>query len=125
MVVWINRFLVVGVPLLLIAIPVFRNLPALYRWRMRRNIYRWYGELRFIENAVRRGEGDPVAQGERLDQIEKQLDRQRVPVAYAADLYNLRSHIRMVRDQLRGPQSSRTADKVPAHGMRPSAAEQP
>jgi len=125
MVVWINRFLVVGVPLLLIAIPVVRNLPALYRWRMRRNIYRWYGELRFIENAVRRGEGDPVAQGERLDQIEKQLDRQRVPVAYAADLYNLRSHIRMVRDQLRGQQSSRTAGEVPAHGTQPTAAERP
>ena len=103
MVVWINRFLVIAIPLLFIAVPVFRSIPVLYRWRMRRNVYRWYGELRFIENAVRRGEGEPAAQSARLDRIEQQLDRMRVPAAFAADLYNLRAHIRMVRDQLRGP----------------------
>ena len=123
MVVWINRFLVLAVPLLIIAIPVFRNIPVLYRWRMRRNIYRWYGELRFTENAVRRGEGDPAAQSARLDRIEQQLDRQRVPVAYAADFYNLRFHIQMVRDELRGPHSNRTPGEVPPGGAkRPSTA---
>jgi TRAP-type uncharacterized transport system substrate-binding protein len=123
MVVWVNRFLVVALPLLIIAIPVFRNVPALYRWRMRRNTYRWYGELRLTENAVRRGEGDPAAQRARLDRIEQQLDRMRVPAAYAADFYNLRSHLQMVRDQLRGPHSNRTPGEVPPGGSkRPSAA---
>ena len=103
MVVWINRLLVIGIPLLIIAIPVFRSLPILYRWRMRRNVYRWYGELRLTENAVRRGEGDPAAQRARLDRIEKQLDRLRIPAAYSADFYNLRSHIQLVRSQLRVP----------------------
>jgi TRAP-type uncharacterized transport system substrate-binding protein len=123
MVVWINRIIVVALPLLIIAIPVFRNVPVLYRWRMRRSIYRWYGELRFTENAVRRGEGDPAAQSARLDRIEQQLDRQRVPVAYAADFYNLRYHIQMVRDQLRGPLSNRSPGEGPPGGSkRPSAA---
>jgi hypothetical protein len=103
MVVWVNRFLVVGIPLLIIAIPVFRTVPTLYRWRIRRSIYRWYGELRFTENAVRRGEGDPVAQRARLERMEQRLERLWVPAAYAADFYNLRNHIRMVRDELRGP----------------------
>jgi len=103
MVVWINRFIVVAIPLLILAIPVFRIIPVLYRWRARRNVYRWYGELRFTEDALRRGEGDPAAQRARLDRIEQRLDRLWVPVAYAADFYNLRNHIRMVRDQLRGP----------------------
>jgi TRAP transporter TAXI family solute receptor len=123
MVVWVNRFLVVAIPLLILAIPVFRTVPALYRWRMRRNIYRWYGELRFTEDAVRRGEGDPAAQRARLDRIEQQLDRLWVPVAYAADFYNLRNHIRMVRDQLRGPLSDRSPGEGPPGGSkRPSAA---
>jgi TRAP-type uncharacterized transport system substrate-binding protein len=123
MAVWINRIIVVALPLLIIAIPVFRNLPVIYRWRMRRNTYRWYGELRITENAVRRGEGDPAAQLARLDRIEQQLDRQRVPAAYAADFYNLRSHIQMVRDQLRGPHSNRTPGEVlPGGSKRPSAA---
>jgi TRAP transporter TAXI family solute receptor len=123
MVVWVNRFLVVALPLLIIAIPVFRNVPALYRWRMRRNTYRWYGELRLTENAVRRGEGDPAAQRARLDRIEQQLDRMRVPAAYAADFYNLRSHLQMVRDQLRSSHSSRSPGEDPSGGSkRPSAA---
>jgi hypothetical protein len=123
MVVWVNRFLVVAIPLLILAIPVFRTVPALYRWRMRRNFYRWYGELRFTEDAVRRGEGDPAAQRARLDRIEQQLDRLWVPVAYAADFYNLRNHIRMVRDQLRGPLSDRSPGEGPPGGSkRPSAA---
>jgi hypothetical protein len=103
MVVWINRLIVVGIPLLIIAVPVFRSLPGVYRWRMRRNVYRWYGELRQTENAVRRGEGDPTAQRARLDRIEKQLDRLRIPAAYTAEFYNLRSHIQLVRNQLRAP----------------------
>jgi TRAP-type uncharacterized transport system substrate-binding protein len=118
MVVWVNRFLVVGIPLLIIAIPVFRTVPTLYRWRMRRSIYRWYGELRFTENAVRRGEGDPVAQRARLDRIERQLERLWVPAAYAADFYNLRNHIRMVRDGLRGPLSDRSPGEGPPGGSK-------
>lgn len=106
MVVWINRLIVIGIPLLIIAIPVFRSLPVVYRWRMRRNVYRWYGELRLTENAVRRGEGDPAAQRARLDRIEERLDRLRIPAAYSADFYNLRSHIQMVRDQLREPSAA-------------------
>jgi TRAP transporter TAXI family solute receptor len=101
--VWINRFIFVVVPLLIVAIPVLRGIPALYRWRMRRNIYRWYGELRFTEDAVRRGEGDPAAQRARLDQMEERLGRMHVPVAYAAEFYILRSHVQWVRNLLREP----------------------
>jgi TRAP-type uncharacterized transport system substrate-binding protein len=105
--VWINRFVFVAIPLLILAIPIFRGIPALYRWRMRRNIYRWYGELRFIETAVRRGEGDPAVQRASLDSIDQRLDRMRVPLAYAAEFYMLRSHVQWVRDLLRDPLSKR------------------
>ena len=45
MVVCIQRFIVVGIPLLIIAIPVVRFIPVLWRWRIRRG------------GADRRGEG--------------------------------------------------------------------
>jgi TRAP-type uncharacterized transport system substrate-binding protein len=105
--VWINRFVFVAIPLLILAIPIFRGIPALYRWRMRRNIYRWYGELRLTETAVRRGEGDPAAQRASLDSIDQRLDRMRVPVAYASEFYLLRSHVQWVRDLVRDPLSKR------------------
>ncbi len=79
----------------------------------------------FTENAVRRGEGDPAAQSARLNRIEQQLDRQRVPLAYAADFYNLRSHIRMVHEQLQAALKHRgVAVAAPVPGAPGTQAEQ-
>jgi len=119
MVVWVNRFIVIGIPLIIIAIPVFRNIPAIYRWRMRRNIYRWYGELRLVENAVRRGSGDAETHAARLDWLERQVDRQWVPRAYSAELYNMIAHIQLVRGMLRGPLSKRSTSEDRASGSKP------
>ena len=123
MVVWVQRFLVIGIPLIIIAIPIVRNLPVVYRWRVRRNIYRWYGELRLIERAVRRNEGDAATHASRLDWLEQRVDRQWVPRAYSAELYNMLTHIQLVRDMLRGSPSQRSTAEAPATGSkRPSAA---
>ena len=101
MVVWVNRFIVIGIPLLILAIPFFRYIPALYRWTTRRRIYRWYGELRFIEHAVRRREGDPAAQRARLKQLEEKVEALRVPLGYSGELYALLLHIQLVREMLK------------------------
>ena len=104
--VWINRFIVVAIPLLIISIPFIRSIPAIYRWRMRRKIYRWYGELRVIENAARRHIGDTAAHAKRLDWLEGRVNRLRVPHAYSAELYILIGHIQLVRDLLTGSRSA-------------------
>jgi TRAP-type uncharacterized transport system substrate-binding protein len=97
-VVWINRVIVVGLPLLLLSIPFLRFLPTVYRWRMRRRIYRWYGELRAIEHDVRGGRGATAQWAERLDRLERKVDGLRVPNAYSSEHYALMLHIRMVRE---------------------------
>jgi TRAP-type uncharacterized transport system substrate-binding protein len=122
MVVWVNRFIVIGIPLIIIAIPIVRNVPAIYRWRMRRNIYRWYGELRLIENAVRHRQGDAATHAERLDWVEQQVDRQWVPRAYSAELYNMMTHIQLVRELLKQSSSGRGPAEDPAGGARRSSA---
>jgi TRAP transporter TAXI family solute receptor len=101
MVVWVNRFIVVGIPLLILAIPFFRYIPAVYRWSTRRRIYRWYGELKVIEDAVRRREGAPALHSERLERLSDRVDRLHVPHAYAGELFALLVHIRLVRDMLK------------------------
>ena len=121
MVVWVNRFIFVAIPLLIIAIPFIRNIPEIYRWRMRRKIYRWYGELRVIENAVRSRQGDPATHTARLDRIEEQLDRLRVPPAYSAELYALLVHVQLVRNLLSGPLSDRSPGEVPPGGSKRSS----
>jgi TRAP-type uncharacterized transport system substrate-binding protein len=41
----IARVIAVLVPVILVLVPAFRIVPALYRWRMTSRIYRWYGAL--------------------------------------------------------------------------------
>ena len=98
--VWIQRLLFFGLPLLAVGIPLFRTVPGLLRWSIRRRIYRWYGELSFLEQAVRRGQGDRATQIKRLEEIESRINRLRIPLSFAGEAYTLRSHVEMVRAQL-------------------------
>jgi TRAP-type uncharacterized transport system substrate-binding protein len=98
--VWIERTVFFVIPLLALAIPIFHYFPALWRWRARRNVYRWYGELKDIDRAARRGEGDLRAHLARLDEIDNRLDRVWVPLGFANELYTLRMHLRMVQEMV-------------------------
>jgi TRAP-type uncharacterized transport system substrate-binding protein len=99
--VLVSRLLVLLVPVVGIAYPLLRVIPALYAWNVRRRIFRLYGELKFIEmefEARSGGRGELVAQ---LDRLEGRANQMRVPVTFAHFLYELRNHISLVRERLR------------------------
>lgn len=100
----IDRMIVLLVPLFAVAVPLFRILPGLYAWKVRRKIYRWYGELKFLEEEVRnRPPGDdPTDELARLATIEAEVSDIRVPLGFAHEAYTLRMHIRLVRELLKG-----------------------
>lgn len=98
----VDRLLVMLLPLIAIAIPAFRLMPGVYRWRMRSRIYRWYKRLRPLEDRLR-GDPDDVAITERLrdlEEIEREVEQLSVPWSFADELYQLRLHIDMVRGKL-------------------------
>lgn len=98
---FIDRLLVLGLPVLAVAFPLFRVVPPLYRWRVRRRIYRWYGELMFIDHAARGASGDQRRDlAARIAAIERAVDALEPPLAYADQLYALRQHIDYVRERL-------------------------
>jgi TRAP-type uncharacterized transport system substrate-binding protein len=101
-VVWIQRLLFFGLPLLVIGVPLLRTLPFVYSWAVRRRVYRWYGELAFIDRAAAQGRGHREAQLRRLDEIEARVNGLRIPASFAGEAYTLRSHVRMVRERLLG-----------------------
>jgi len=74
---------------------------------MRRKISRLYGELRFLEAELpaRTGAQDRRTMAARLDHLEQQANRLRIPAAYASMLYMLRYHIDLVRQRLLAPES--------------------
>ena len=85
-----------------LAIPLFRIAPAVYAWRKRSRIYRWYGELKFLEADIHENfAADRLdAYLEDLERIEEQANRRRVPLAFSNELYTLREHIQLVRREL-------------------------
>jgi hypothetical protein len=98
----VDRLLVVLLPLLVVIIPATRIAPALYRWRVRSRIYRWYGALMTIEHDMH-GEHAPDARARilhRLDEIAAAVNELRTPLSFADQLYVLRDHVGKVRRRL-------------------------
>jgi TRAP-type uncharacterized transport system substrate-binding protein len=104
----VDRMLVAMIPIVAIVFPLVRVVPPLYRWRVRSRIYRWYGELMFIENETRTRltAGEVRDYHARLDAIEHTVDQLSPPLAYADQLYLLRQHIDFVRGKLTQIRSS-------------------
>ncbi len=97
--VFVERMIVLIVPLVVVLIPVMRFLPSIYSWQVKRRVYRWYGELKHLEEDLERS-NDPGHAADfllRLEKIEERAARVKVPLAYADLLYNLRLHIQLIR----------------------------
>ncbi len=96
----IDRMWVVLVSIIAILIPLSRVVPPLYAFRVRSRIFRWYGQLRRLEeSAPDRPAGELLAE---LDKLEERAGRISVPLSYADELYALRANIQMVRRRLQG-----------------------
>ena len=94
----VGRMWVVLISIIAVLIPLSRIVPPLYQFRVRSRVFRWYGQLRTLEEAVGRRPSDELHQ--ELDEIERKVGLVRVPLSYADELYSLRSHIAMVRNRL-------------------------
>ncbi|HEU4852701.1 MAG TPA: TAXI family TRAP transporter solute-binding subunit [Telluria sp.] len=112
----LDRMWVIVVALAALWIPLSRVLPPLYVWRVRSRVFRWYGQLRKVEQQLEAADaGDDRAQLgrtllQRLDQIEEGANRVSLPLAFADVLYGLRGHINLVRQRV----VAKTAAPMPA-----------
>ncbi|WP_144157450.1 TAXI family TRAP transporter solute-binding subunit [Paraburkholderia sp. BCC1885] len=97
-----DRTLVLLLPLAVLLFPALRLIPALYRWRVRSRIYRYYGSLIAIERAALKGPSPSEREAlfQELDQIEDALNGLHMPLAYADAFYVLREHVGFVRSRL-------------------------
>jgi hypothetical protein len=96
---YVERLIILLVPLLVVIVPVFNLLPRLLRWRTRSRVYRWYGELALLERDVSSRKGAlPIDQWlADLDRIEAAAERVKTPASFASEAYTLREHIALVR----------------------------
>lgn len=99
---FIERMLVLLVPIIAILIPVIRFLPTLIEWRAKSRVFKWYEDLKQLERDVST-QADPAhieRYMNRLDEIEQGVNNTRVGTTYADWSYNLRGHIDLVRARL-------------------------
>lgn len=89
-------------------LPLGRIVPPLYEFRIRSRVFRWYGQLRQIEDRMQSAQDTRAALLDELDALESRAGRIRVPLSYADELYALRSYIELVRRKLQTP------DRTPA-----------
>jgi TRAP-type uncharacterized transport system substrate-binding protein len=83
-----------------VLLPLSRIVPPLYTFRIRSRVFRWYAQLRAIEE---RGNAEPQSVPEllhELDAVERRVARVVVPLSYADELYALRNNINLVRSRL-------------------------
>jgi TRAP transporter TAXI family solute receptor len=99
----IDRMWVALFSIVVVLLPVSRMVPPLYRFRVRSRIFRWYRNLRVIEAELESNERPREELLAALDKLEARAAGVRVPLAYADQLYALRSHIDLVRARLRAP----------------------
>ena len=96
-----DRMWVALFSILVILIPLSRVVPPLYHFRIRSRVFRWYSDLRQIEDEIARKSMAPAELLERLDKLDSKAERVMVPLAYTDELYALRSAIGLVRKRLR------------------------
>jgi len=111
----VERLLVFLVPLFAVLLPAMRIVPGLLQWRAKSRVFRWYGEIKYLENELHDNPfPERVAEMlERLDEIEQGVARTPVPRAYADYAYNLRMHIDVVRHRILRVAHASVASETP------------
>ena len=96
----IDRMWVVLISIVAILIPLSRIVPPLYAFRIRSRVFRWYRQLREIEDSISKERTPPAELLAELNKLDAKAERVAVPLAYTDELYALRSHIALVRERL-------------------------
>jgi TRAP-type uncharacterized transport system substrate-binding protein len=110
----VERFMVMLIPIVTLLLPLLRFAPPVYKWQVRRRIFRWYGTLRDIEERALAC-STPAARADiltQLDDVEKDVRKIHVPLGHAEDHYHLRMHIEFIRKILVDANAAAPSERV-------------
>ena len=83
-----------------VLLPLGRIAPPLYTFRVRSRIFRWYAQLRELEERWEADHSLAPTLLEELHAMEQQVGKVIVPLSYTDELYALRHNIVLVREKL-------------------------
>jgi len=95
----VDRLKVMLLPLLALLLPLFKVMPPIYRWRIRSRIYNHYRELTVIDRRLHQATSKDEIKAciATLADIENRVRQTHVPLSYAEELYELRTHLALVQ----------------------------
>ncbi len=101
-----QRLLIIVLPMAGIIYPLWTILMKTYGWQMRQRIVRLYAELRSIDRALRTStNAEERAQlDKRIQELERRAAELKVPGSFSEMGFNLRAHIRALRQRLENAQ---------------------
>jgi hypothetical protein len=91
-----RMWLALGI-ILAFLLPLSRIVPPLDQFRIRSRVFRWYGQLRDIEQRLQAQPDQAPDLARELDALDEKVGRISVPLSYADELYALRANIGLVR----------------------------
>jgi TRAP-type uncharacterized transport system substrate-binding protein len=94
----VDRMWLALISIVAVLLPLSRVVPPLVELRIRSRVFRWYAQLREIEQNDGGADRDTRLAG--LEAIEQHVNAIQVPLSYADELYALKSHIQLVRRRL-------------------------
>jgi hypothetical protein len=97
-----DRMWVALLAIVAVLLPLSRVIPPLYEFRIRSRVFRWYAQLREVEE--RQGSQPSADLLRELDDIDQRVGRVSVPLSHADELYALRTHIALVRRRMQQSQ---------------------
>ncbi len=99
---FVDRMIVLLIPLVALLYPLFKVVPPTYRWRMRAKIYRWYKHVKAVDLGLQDEQSPERLKTlmAELDRIEGEVNKITTPLPYASQLYDLRLHIELLRERL-------------------------
>jgi TRAP transporter TAXI family solute receptor len=101
--VLVQQLALTVLPIAAVAYPVFRALPAIYGWGVRRRISMLYGELKLLDLSLENHSRDKRSALSDLARLEHRVTHLRVPSSFEPLLYTLRQDIALVRARLDQP----------------------
>lgn len=99
---FIQRMVVLVVPVATLALPLVKLIPAMFRWRHRQRLLHWYGQLKQLEARVA-FDTERSEQGEQrleLTRISDAVDAIPIPIGFSEQFYSLRAAIDLVKARI-------------------------
>jgi len=103
--IFVDRALILLIPLLGVLIPAIKLLPVLYGYRLKARIVRWYAQIEAVEAELAGAPDRAKVDGclARLDAIETEIGAAHLPKWFADQVYLLRAAIDLARERMGKP----------------------